>query len=400
MRVFDTTLRDGEQSPGVNLSPEDKLIIARQLSRLGVDIIEAGFPAASPGELEAIKRISAEVGQGLSSEGEAPRENPPVIAAMARANLKDIDKAWEAVKAAKNPRVHVVMPTSDIHLKYKLGKSRDEVLEATRKAVSYAKQFCDDIEFSAEDSTRSDQDYLCRVLDVAVECGANTLNIPDTVGYSMPEEYGELIRMLFVRYGSTGEVFISTHCHNDLGVATANTLAGIANGARQIEVTVNGIGERAGNACLVETAMALYTRESFFGTLTSINKQEIGPSSRMVSELTGMRIQANKAITGANAFLHESGIHQDGILKNRSTYEIMNADELGLSVDGLVLGKHSGRSALRARLEKMGYLVDKAQLDDAFEIFKYAADRHETVNDELLHGLCAKLSLEIREPAQ
>ena len=392
--ILDTTLRDGEQSPGVSLTGAEKLEIAQQLARLGVDVIEAGFPASSSGELAAVQRIAETVGRGQGHAQRGGRLEPPGIAGLSRANRHDIDKTWEGVRAAKYPRIHIVLPTSDIHLKYKLEKTRGQVLQIARDMVSYARSLCDDVEFSAEDSTRTDRDYLFEVLDAVVEAGARTLNIPDTVGYAMPAEYGDLIRALCERYAARGDVVISGHCHDDLGVATANTLAAIANGARQVEVTINGIGERAGNACLLETVMALHTRKPFYGLETGIDRHEIGPTSRLVSTLTGMALQANKAITGANAFAHESGIHQDGILKNRSTYEIMEASELGLDQTGLVLGKHSGRNAFRAKLKELGFAMEDGELNRAFTRFKDMADNQKSVSEAEIRAICEMMESE------
>ncbi|HEV7371679.1 2-isopropylmalate synthase [Arenibaculum sp.] len=393
VRIFDTTLRDGEQSPGATLTADEKLEIAHQLARLGVDIIEAGFPASSPGDLSAVQRIAASVGRTARTDKHGEPAEPPTIAAMARANRGDIDQAWRGVRDARHPRIHIVLATSDIHLEYKLRKTRAEVLEMARQAVTHARKMCDDIEFSPEDATRSDPEYLAEVLTTVIDAGATTLNIPDTVGYTTPDEYGALIRFLRQRVARADDVVWSVHCHDDLGLATANTLAGIANGARQVEVSINGIGERAGNACLAETVMALRTRKALFNLDTNITTQEICPTSRMVSASTGMLVQPNKAIVGANAFAHEAGIHQDGMLKNRRTYEIMDAADVGLDESRLVLGKHSGRNALRAKLEKLGYSVGGDELDLVFKKFKDVVDRQKVIDDAQLQALCAELSL-------
>lgn len=393
VRIFDTTLRDGEQSPGATLTADEKLEIAGQLARLGVDIIEAGFPAASPGDLSAVQRIAVSVGRAKRTGKDGAPAEPPVIAAMARASIGDIDQAWKGVRDARRPRIHIVLATSDIHLEYKLRKTRPEVLEMARKSVAYARSLCDDVEFSPEDATRSDREFLAEVLDTVIEAGATTLNITDTVGYATPEEYGGLVRFLRQRVAEPDRAVWSTHCHDDLGLATANTLAGVVNGARQIEVSVNGIGERAGNACLEETVMALRTRKAVFNLETNIVTPEICRTSRMVSSATGMLVQPNKAIVGANAFAHEAGIHQDGMLKNRATYEIMNAEDVGASESRLVLGKHSGRNALRSKLEKLGYSIDGEALDQVFRKFKELVDTQKVISDAELCAFCAELSL-------
>lgn len=393
VRIFDTTLRDGEQSPGATLNADEKLEIAEQLARLGVDVIEAGFPASSPGDLSAVQRIAASVGRAERTDKHGAPAEPPCIAAMARASRSDIDQAWRGVRDAKHPRIHIVLATSDIHLEYKLRKTRSEVLDMARQAVAHARGLCGDVEFSPEDATRSDPGYLAQVIEAVIEAGATTLNIPDTVGYSTPEEYGALIRSLRQRVAKADDVVWSVHCHDDLGLATANTLAGIVNGARQVEVSINGIGERAGNACLAETVMVLQTRKSVFNLETNITTREICRTSRMVSSSTGMLVQPNKAIVGANAFAHEAGIHQDGMLKNRRTYEIMNAADVGLSESRLVLGKHSGRNALRSKLEKLGYRVSGEALDQVFRKFKDVVDTQKVINDAQLHAFCAELSL-------
>lgn len=377
--IFDTTLRDGEQSPGASLTSAEKLEIARQLARLGVDVMEAGFPAASPDDLLGVQRIAQEVGT----------EDGPVICGLARTIKGDIDKAWEAVKYAAKPRIHTFIATSDIHMKHKLRMSREQVIEKTREMVSYAKSLCDDIEFSPEDAGRSDPDFLIEVLAVAIECGATVLNIPDTVGYITPEEYYNVINKLVTETPGGDTVIWSVHCHDDLGLATANTLAGIRAGARQAEVTLNGIGERAGNTSLEEVVMALHTRRPFYGLHTGVDTTQITRASRMVSNYTGMIIQPNKAIVGSNAFAHEAGIHQDGMLKNQQTYEIMTPETVGLSQSKLVLGKHSGRHAFRVRMEELGFTLTDAQLQTAFARFKDLADKKKTVTDADLEALVA-----------
>lgn len=381
VKIFDTTLRDGEQSPGASLTSAEKLEIARQLARLGVDIIEAGFPSASPDDLEAVRRIAVEVGN--PHDGAAV----PVIAGLARANKPDIEAAWQAVQYAAHPRIHTFLATSDIHLKYKLNMSREQAVERVREMVAYAKSFCEDVEFSPEDAGRSDPEYLCDVLEVAITAGATTLNIPDTVGYTTPEEFGALIKGLIEGTPGADRVTWSVHCHDDLGLATANTLAGVANGARQVEVTMNGIGERAGNTSLEEVVMALKTRAAVFGLETGIDTTQITRTSRMVSNYTSIPVQPNKAIVGANAFAHEAGIHQDGMLKHHQTYEIMNPETVGVSASRLVLGKHSGRHAFKARLQELGYALNDADLDKAFMRFKELADKKKYIADADLEAL-------------
>jgi len=374
--IFDTTLRDGEQSPGATLNIEEKVKIAKQLARLGVDIIEAGFPAASPGDLAAVRRIALEV------EG-------PIICGLARANRDDIDKAWEALRYAPRPRIHTFIATSDIHLKHKLRMTREEVLERVREMVAYAKGYCDDVEFSPEDAGRSDPEFLYRVLEVAIEAGATTVNIPDTVGYTLPDEFAGLIRGIFANVPNIDRAVVSVHCHNDLGLATANSLAAIQAGARQVECTINGIGERAGNASLEEIVMALYTRRQFFNLTTNIVTTEIYRTSRMVSNYTGIVVQPNKAIVGANAFAHEAGIHQDGVLKHRLTYEIMDAKTIGLKGSTLVLGKHSGRHAFKKKLEELGYHLNDDELNQVFARFKDLADKKKEVADADIEAIIA-----------
>ena len=395
--IFDTTLRDGEQSPGATLNTQEKLDIAQQLARLGVDIMEAGFPAASPGDLEAVKMIANSVGRRARTDRSGKIGAPPIIAGLARANKNDIDKAWEAVQGAVRPRIHTFLATSDIHMEHKLRMSRDDVLETVGDMVQYASSLCQDVEFSPEDAGRSDPEFLVKVLEVAIQAGATTLNIPDTVGYTTPEEYGALIKHLRENVPGGKDVIFSLHCHNDLGLATANTLAGVKAGARQMEVTINGIGERAGNTSLEETVMALYTRKPVFDLETNIVTTEIHRASDMVSRYTGIVIQPNKAIVGANAFAHEAGIHQDGMLKHKRTYEIMDAAAIGLNQSTLVLGKHSGRNALRAKLEGMGYHLNGEELKEIFKRFKDLADKKKTVTDADIEALVGD---EIYQPVE
>ena len=379
---FDTTLRDGEQSPGATLSSAEKLEIARQLARLGVDIIEAGFPAASPDDLEAVQRIAREVGT----------EDGPTICGLSRCVESDIRTAWEGVKDAAHPRIHTFLGTSEYHLTHITNMTQQQALDCIRKHVSLASSLCDDVEFSPMDAGRTDPAFLVQVCATAVECGATTLNIPDTVGYVTPEEWQETIAGLIAETPNAGPgsgVTWSVHCHNDLGMATANTLAGVLGGARQVEVTINGIGERAGNTSLEEVAMALNTREPFYHLRTNINTREIVKTSRMVSNYTGMHVQPNKAIVGANAFAHEAGIHQDGMLKNASTFEIMTAESVGWSQSRLVLGKHSGRHALKVRLEELGYTLEPDALNQVFARFKDLADAKKNVTDADLEALMA-----------
>lgn len=377
IKIFDTTLRDGEQSPGASMNVDEKLQVARQLVRLGVDIIEAGFPIASPGDFEAVKRIATDV-KGAT------------IAGLARARDEDIERAGEALRPAESGRIHTFIATSDIHLQYKLKMSRDAVLEAAVRAVKKARQFTDDVEFSAEDATRSDWDYLCRVTEEVIKAGAKTVNIPDTVGYTVPQEFGELIEYLMNHVPNIDKAIISVHCHNDLGLAVANSLTAILKGAGQVECTVNGIGERAGNASMEEIVMALKTRPKFYNADTKIVTQEIYKTSRLVSKITGMVVQPNKAIVGANAFAHEAGIHQDGFLKERSTYEIMRPEDVGIPQSKLVLGKHSGRHAFKARLQELGYDLSEEELNRAFEKFKRLADQKKYIFDEDIETLVSE----------
>ncbi len=377
IKIFDTTLRDGEQSPGASMNVDEKLQVARQLVRLGVDIIEAGFPIASPGDFEAVNKVASEI-RGAT------------IAGLARAKDEDIERAGEALRPAESARIHTFIATSDIHLQYKLRMSREEVLEAAVRAVKKARQFTDDVEFSAEDATRSDWDYLCKVIEAVIRAGAKTINIPDTVGYSIPQEFGELIEYIMNHVPDIDRAVISVHCHNDLGLAVANSLTAILKGAGQVECTINGIGERAGNASMEEIVMALKTRPKFFNADTRIVTQEIFKTSRLVSKITGMVVQPNKAIVGANAFAHEAGIHQDGFLKERSTYEIMRPEDVGIPQSKLVLGKHSGRHAFKARLQELGYDLAEEELNRAFEKFKRLADQKKYIFDEDIETLVSE----------
>lgn len=372
--IFDTTLRDGEQSPGVSLNIKEKLEIAQQLAKLGVDIIEAGFPMASQGDFEAVKAIAQNV-QG------------PTICGLARVAPQDIDRAWEALKYAQKARIHTFIATSEIHMKHKLNKTPEEVLELAVQGVKRAKQYTDDVEFSAEDAFRSEVPFLCKVFEAVIEAGATTINIPDTVGYATPEEYGKFIADIKAGTPNIDKAIISVHCHNDLGLAVANSLAAVRNGAQQIECAVNGIGERAGNAALEEIVMGLNTRRDSFGFETNLNLQEIYRTSRLVSNLTGMSVQPNKAIVGKNAFAHESGIHQDGVLKERTTYEIMNPEAIGIVQNNIILGKHSGRHAFKERLRELGYELSDAEMDRAFNRFKDMADKKKEISDRDLEAL-------------
>ncbi|MFZ9738138.1 MAG: 2-isopropylmalate synthase [Prochlorotrichaceae cyanobacterium] len=380
--IFDTTLRDGEQSPGASLNLDEKLTIARQLARLGVDIIEAGFPFASLGDFEAVQKIADAVG---TPEG-------PTICGLARATRQDIKAAGDAVKPAAKPRIHTFIAASDIHLQYKLKKTRQEVLQIAPDMVAYAKSLVDDVEFSPEDAGRADPEFLYPLLEAVIDAGATTVNIPDTVGYTTPEEFGALIRGIKENVPNIDRAIISVHGHNDLGLAVANFLEAVKNGARQLECTINGIGERAGNAALEELVMALYVRRQYFNPflgrpadseepLTQINTQELYKTSRLVSNLTGMTVQPNKAIVGANAFSHESGIHQDGVLKNKRTYEIMDAEIIGLNTNRITLGKLSGRNAFRTRLQELGFDLADAELNKAFDRFKSVADKKREISD-------------------
>jgi 2-isopropylmalate synthase len=372
--IFDTTLRDGEQSPGISLNTAEKLEIAHQLARLNVDVIEAGFPIASPGDFEAVQAIARQV-QG------------PVIAGLARANAADIDRAWEAVRDSERPRIHTFLSTSDIHIEHQLMSTREDVKGLTRASVAQAKALCQDVEFSPMDATRADVEFTAEVLQIALDEGATTINVPDTVGYTMPEEYAGFLTRLYELVPDLHRAVLSVHCHNDLGLAVANSFAGVLAGARQVETAINGIGERAGNAALEEMVMLLHTRGDAVGLHTNVVTTEIARTSRLVSRLTGYAVQPNKAIVGRNAFAHESGIHQDGVLKHRATYEIMDARTVGLDANSLVLGKHSGRAALKSALQDLGYTIDGATLNAAFKRFKDIADKKKQVTAMDLEAL-------------
>ena len=372
--IFDTTLRDGEQSPGISLNTAEKLEIAHQLARLGVDVIEAGFPIASPGDFEAVRAIAREV-------------HGPVIAGLARAHAADIERAAEAVRDADRPRIHTFISTSDIHIEHQLQSTREDVKGSARAAVAHARSFVDDVEFSPMDATRADVEFTAEVIAIALEEGATTINVPDTVGYATPNEYAAFLRRLYDLVPGLADAVLSVHCHDDLGLAVANSMAGVQAGARQVEAAINGIGERAGNASLEEIVMLIATRADELGFTTGVNTREIARTSRMVSRLTGYPVQPNKAIVGRNAFAHESGIHQDGVLKERSTYEIMDATTVGLEGNDLVLGKHSGRHALRSALEELGFSVDGQALNTAFKRFKEIADRKKQVTAMDLEAL-------------
>src|SRR5215218_6232719 len=372
--IFDTTLRDGEQSPGISLNAGEKLEIAHQLARLGVDVVEAGFPAASPGDFEAVRTIAREV-------------HGPVIAGLARAHAADIERAAEAVRDADRPRVHTFISTSDIHIQHQLQSTREDVKGQARAAVAHARSLCDDVEFSPMDATRADVEFTAEVLQIAIDEGATTINIPDTVGYAMPHEYSAFLGRLYELVPALRDIVLSVHCHDDLGLAVANSFAGVLAGARQVECAVNGIGERAGNASLEEIVMLLHTRREDIGLQTGIRTTELARTSRLISRLTGYPVQPNKAIVGRNAFAHESGIHQDGVLKERSTYEIMDATTVGNDANQIVLGKHSGRHALRQALEDLGYQVEGQALNTAFKRFKEIADKKKQVTAMDLEAL-------------
>ena len=372
--IFDTTLRDGEQSPGASMNAAEKLRIATQLEKLGVDVIEAGFPAASEGDFNAVKMI-------------AEKLEKTEIAALCRTSKSDIARAWEAIQGAKRPRIHTFIATSDIHMTYKLKMSRQEVIASAVEAVEYAATFTENIEFSAEDGSRSDPDFLCDIFSAVIQAGAKTVNLPDTVGYAVPEEFSGLVTYVMDNTANMDRAVLSVHCHNDLGLATANTLAAIRAGARQAEVTINGIGERAGNTSLEELVMSLGTRPNYFPEKTSIDTTGLYPISRLVSMITGIMVQPNRAIVGANAFAHEAGIHQDGVLKNPMTYEIMKPETIGLNKSNLVLGKHSGRHALHTHISNMGYNLSEEELNTVFKKFKHLADRKKHILDEDIEAL-------------
>lgn len=380
--IFDTTLRDGEQSPGVSLNSHEKLEIAKQLAKLKVDVIEAGFPIASKGDFNAVKTIAENV-------------KGPIIAGLSRANFKDVDQAAQALKNAERPRIHTFIASSPIHMKYKLRMTPEQVLESAVEAVKRAKSYVEDVEFSAEDAARSDIDFLCRLFSATIKAGATVINIPDTVGYSTPEEFGKLIRTLRERVPEMDNVIVSVHCHNDLGMAVANSLAAVENGATQIECAVNGLGERAGNAALEEVVMALYTRKDYYNVELAIDSKHIYRTSKIVSTLSGIYVQPNKAIVGANAFAHESGIHQHGVLSEKSTYEIMTPESIGVSESKLVLGKLSGRHAFSQRLKEMGYDLNADEINQAFQRFKDLADKKKNITDKDIEAIVEDQVLQV-----
>lgn len=377
IQFFDTTLRDGEQSPGFSMNLNEKLRMAEQLELLGVDVIEAGFPIASDGDFNAVREI-------------AKRADSCQIAGLSRIKPDDISRCWEAIQYARNPRIHTFIATSDIHLKYKLNMSREQVLEAAVEGVEYARNLCDVVEFSAEDASRTDKDFLCEVFEAVIEAGATIVNIPDTVGYAIPDEFASLVRHVKSTVRNIDHAVISVHCHNDLGLAVANTIAAINAGAQQVECTVNGIGERAGNASLEELAMVLAVRQACFGVESSIQTEQLFPTSRLLCEITGVDVQPNKAIVGRNAFAHEAGIHQDGVLKNPLTYEIMTPTSVGVPGNALVLGKHSGRRALSERLKHLGYQFNTDEITHLYHHFTRLADRKKVIVDDDLRSLVRK----------
>lgn len=382
--IFDTTLRDGEQSPGNSMDLDEKMRFARQLEKLGVDVIEAGFPVASDGDFNAVRQIAREI-RGVQ------------VAALARTNLGDIDRAWEAISEAADPRLHTFISSSDIHLKYQLNKTRKQALQEACTAVKHAAAYMKNVEFSPMDATRSNRDYLCEMVEAVIDAGAKTVNIPDTVGYAIPDEFGRLIAYLFKKVRNIREAVISVHCHNDLGLAVANSLAAVKNGARQVECTINGIGERAGNAALEEVVMAVATRKDFFPCYTDIKTEQIYQSSKLLTKITGIQVQPNKAIIGANAFAHESGIHQDGLIKEKTTYEIMTPQSVGISDSHLVLGKHSGRHAISERLKKIGYDLSKEEVNKIFVRFKELADVKKEIFDEDMEALVSEVVFRIED---
>ena len=385
IKIFDTTLRDGEQTPGVNLNIQEKLEIARQLEKLGVDVIEAGFAIASPGDFEAVKTVAENIKNAT-------------VASLCRAVEKDIDRAWEAVKGAQSPRIHTFIATSDIHLKYKLKMTEDEVLERAVAMVKYAKKYCSDVEFSAEDASRTRIEFLIKVIEEVIKAGATVVNIPDTVGYTTPVEFGNIIRSIKENVSNIDKADISVHCHNDLGLAVANFLAAVLNGATQVECTINGLGERAGNAALEEIIMGIDTRKDFYKIEHKIDTKQIYRTSKLVSSLTGITVQPNKAIVGANAFAHESGIHQHGVLSEKSTYEIMKPESIGLAQNRMVLGKLSGRHAFEERLKEMGYTtLTPEAIQKAFEKFKSLADRKKVILDKDIEALVEERVSEVSE---
>ncbi len=375
--IFDTTLRDGEQAAGGMLNIQEKLEIARQLEKLNVDVIEAGFPISSPGDFEAVRLIAKEV-------------RTPIICALCHANPEAVDRAWEAVREAQHPRIHVFLSASDIHLLYQLKKSREEILETSRDMVARAKKYTDDVEFSPMDASRTEPEYIYQILKAVIDAGATTVNIPDTVGYAIPDEFGDLIDGIFKNVPNISRAIVSVHCHNDLGLAVANSLESLKRGVRQVECTINGIGERAGNASLEEIVMAIKTRRDFFNLTTNINTTQIYRTSRLVSELTGFMVQPNKAIIGVNAFRHESGIHQDGVIKMPITYEIMDPKTVGIPASSLVLGKLSGRHAFKERLAELGYSLREEDLNRAFSAFKELADKKKEITDRDIESLIAQ----------
>lgn len=384
IKIFDTTLRDGEQSPGCSMNIKEKVEVAKQLEKMGVDVIEAGFAIVSPGDFASVKAVAKAV-------------KDSTVASLCRAVPKDIDRAYEALKYAQNPRIHTFIATSDIHMKYKLKASPDEVLETAINMVKHAKKYCSDVEFSAEDASRTNPEFLFKVFDAVIKAGATVINVPDTVGYTVPEEYYNLIRSIKENVPNIDKAEISVHCHNDLGMAVANTLAAARAGATQLECTLNGIGERAGNAALEEIVMALNTRKDFYNLTSNVDTTQIYSASQMVSKITGMKVQHNKAIVGRNAFAHESGIHQHGVLENSSTYEIMTPESIGLSKNSLVLGKHSGRHAFESRLNELGYTLTHDQLDSIFENFKDLADKKKVIYDKDLEALIQEKAIEVLE---
>ncbi|WHH57203.1 2-isopropylmalate synthase [Petroclostridium sp. X23] len=384
IKIFDTTLRDGEQTPGVNLNIQEKLEIARQLEKLGVDVIEAGFAIASPGDFEAVQAVATEL-------------KNVTVASLCRAVEKDIDRAWEAVKNAVSPRIHTFIATSDIHMQHKLKMSEDAVLERAVAMVKYAKRYCSDIEFSAEDAGRSRPEFLYKIFEAVIAAGATCINIPDTVGYTAPKEFGGLIKGVMENVKNIENTDVSVHCHNDLGMAVANTLAAIENGATQVECTINGLGERAGNAALEEIVMALTTRKNYYNVQHNIDTTQISRTSKLVTSLTGVQVQPNKAVVGANAFAHESGIHQHGVLSEKSTYEIMTPESVGLSQNKMVLGKLSGRHAFEDKLKDMGYTLEQDAINKAFEKFKELADKKKVVLDDDIHVLVEERVSQIPE---
>ncbi|MDR5659570.1 2-isopropylmalate synthase [Serpentinicella sp. ANB-PHB4] len=384
IKIFDTTLRDGEQSPGCSMNLNEKIKVAKQLEKMGVDVIEAGFAIASPGDFASVSAIARTVKNS-------------VVASLCRALPKDIDKAYEAVKEAEQPRIHTFIATSDIHMKYKLKSSKEEVLERAVNMVKYAKKYCSDIEFSAEDASRSNPEFLYKIFEEVIKAGATVINVPDTVGYTTPDEYYNLIKGIRENVPNVDKAEISVHCHNDLGMAVANTLAAARAGATQLECTINGIGERAGNAAMEELVMAINTRKDFYALSTNIDTTQIYPASQLITKITGMKVQHNKAIVGKNAFAHESGIHQHGMLANASTYEIMTPESIGLSKNNIVLGKHSGRHAFENRLNELGYNLNTKQIDRIFNDFKVLADKKKAIFDKDLEALVQEKVIEVEE---